>query len=256
MSKRDRLKWRAFTSFLVLFSFVVLAFSGIILYIFPYRRVAYWMDFHLLGLDKDQWNNLHACFSLLFVAFAVFHIINNWRTLWNYVRDRAKNTIRVKKELFSALAILVAFVIGSIFFIPPFKSIKDLREYIKESWVEPSEVKMPFPQAELQSLESLGNRLGFDPDEAVLDLKEAGLDVQGPEETLKDIADRNGTTPARVLNNVPLDLGWIDRGQGLGKGYGKGLRRNESPAQRKGENQKFGGGRGRGLRKGEGQWGL
>ena len=94
MTKTNRANWRVFTSFLVLFSFIVLATSGIILYIFPHGRVAYWVDFHLLGLDKDQWDTLHTCFSLLFVSFSVFHIINNWRTLWNYVRDKAKNTIR------------------------------------------------------------------------------------------------------------------------------------------------------------------
>jgi hypothetical protein len=253
MTKKINLKWRVFTSFLVLFSFIVLATSGIVLYIFPHGRVAYWVDFHLLGLDKDQWDTLHTCFSLLFVTFAVFHIINNWRTLWNYVRDKAKDTIRMKKEFFSAFAVSIAFVIGSILFIPPFKSIKDFSEYIKESWVEPSEARMPFPHAELQSLDSLGRRLGFDPNEAVLGLKEAGLDMQGTDETLMDIADRNSTTPATVLHKVAPELGWIGRGEGLGRGYGKGLRRNGGQRLERGEGRGLGRGEGRGLGRGEGR---
>ena len=249
MTKNFKLKWRAFTSFLVLFSFFVLAFSGIILYIFPHGRVAYWVDFHLLGLDKDQWDTLHTCFSLLFVAFAVFHIVNNWRMLWNYAKDKAQNTIRMKKELFSAFAISVAFVIGSILFIPPFKSIKDFSEYIKESWVEPSEARMPFPHAELQSIESLGDRLGFDPEEAVVDLKEAGLDIRHIDETLKDIADRNDTTPAAVLHKVDPNLGWIGRGKGLGRGYGKGMRKNDGQGLGRSEGPFLGKGRYREIKK-------
>lgn len=249
MIKSNRLKWRAFTSLLVLFSFVVLAFSGIILYIFPHGRVAYWVDFHLLGLDKDQWDTLHTCFSLLFVAFSVLHIVNNWRALWNYMRDKATDTFRMKKELISAFAISVAFVIGSIFFIPPFVNIKDLSEYIKESWVEPSEAELPFPHAELQSLESLGIRLGFDPDEAVRRLKEAGLDTKGSDETLKDIAHRNDTTPSAVLHKVAPELGWMGRGQGLGRGYGKGLRKNDGHGLGKSEGPFLGKGRYREIKK-------
>lgn len=243
MTPKSRLNWRAFTSFLVLFSFLVLAMSGIVLYVFPHGRVAYWVDFRLIGLNKDQWDTLHACFALLFVGAAVCHLINNWRMLWNYVKDKAQYTIRMKKALFSALAISVVFAMGSVFFIPPFKNIKDFSEHMKESWVAPFEARMPCPHAELQSIESLGDKLGFDPKEVAVDLKEAGFDMLGADESLKDIADRNGTTPAAVLHEIEPTLRGTGRGRGRGRGYGKRLKRYDG---RRG----LGKGEGRGLGRG------
>jgi hypothetical protein len=40
-------------------SFILVGITSIILYIVPHGRVAYWADWHLLGLTKTEWGNLH-----------------------------------------------------------------------------------------------------------------------------------------------------------------------------------------------------
>jgi hypothetical protein len=228
MDKTKTINWRGLTSFVVFLSFVVLALSGVILYILPHGRVAYWVDFHLLGLDKDQWDTLHTIFAFLFFISIVFHIINNYRTLWHYVVDKMKGTLRLKKELVLAVAIAMVCAAGSILFLPPFKTIKDLGEAAREAWVKPSDRNIPFPHAELQPLAALGPKLGFDPGEAVSVLRDKGLDVKGPGDSLKEIAARNDTTPSALFRHIAPDFKgggpgkWPGHGGGGGHGQGGG----------------------------------
>ncbi len=72
---------RAFTSLSSLVSFILLLFTGIILYIQPHGRVAYWIKWNFLGLEKDQWGNIHIFSGLLFLVAGGFHLYYNWKPL-------------------------------------------------------------------------------------------------------------------------------------------------------------------------------
>lgn len=50
---------RRFTSLTLTFTFLVMSYTGIILFIAPKGRVANWTNWELLGLDKTQYTNLH-----------------------------------------------------------------------------------------------------------------------------------------------------------------------------------------------------
>ena len=69
-------KWsgRAFTSLLSLVSFIILSLTGIILYVEPHGRVAYWTKWRFLGLEKDQFGSIHVLASLLFLIAGGFHL--------------------------------------------------------------------------------------------------------------------------------------------------------------------------------------
>jgi hypothetical protein len=206
MTRKKNFNWRGFTSFTVFLSFTVLAVSGVILYVLPHGRVAYWVDFHLFGLDKDNWETLHTMFALLFLIFVLLHIINNWKTLWHYVVSKMKGTLHLKKELALAVCIIAVFIVGSLLFVPPFKTIMKIGERIKKSWVKPSEMNLPFPHAELQPLSKLSKQLKFDLNNAIDTMKSKGLDVQGPGETLKDIAVKNNMKPSQVFSFIQSDI--------------------------------------------------
>ncbi len=51
---------------------------------------------------------LHTIMGLLFVAIAIFHIVNNWGSLKAYTKDKATGSI--KKEIFIALFVVLALV--------------------------------------------------------------------------------------------------------------------------------------------------
>lgn len=54
MAKTRLIHGRQLTSFIITFAFVVIAISGVILYIVPPGRVANWTNWQLLGLGKEQ----------------------------------------------------------------------------------------------------------------------------------------------------------------------------------------------------------
>ena len=63
--KKNKQSTRSLTAFLVTWSFLVLTITGLVLYIVPQGRIAYWVHWSLLGLEKEQWGwrkigNIHA----------------------------------------------------------------------------------------------------------------------------------------------------------------------------------------------------
>ena len=59
--------FRSITAFVVTWSFFVLTTTGIVLYIVPHGRVAYWTLWSLAGLEKDQWAGIHMTFGGVFI---------------------------------------------------------------------------------------------------------------------------------------------------------------------------------------------
>ncbi len=67
----------------LLFTFLLGVITGIVLYIMPHGRIAYWNDWRLLGLNKDQWEALHIVFTFLMVFLGVLHLFINWNIFKN-----------------------------------------------------------------------------------------------------------------------------------------------------------------------------
>lgn len=49
-------------------SFLVMAYTGIMLFLTPKGKIAHWTDWHLLGLTKTQYTDLHITSMFLFLA--------------------------------------------------------------------------------------------------------------------------------------------------------------------------------------------
>ena len=91
INKKNRFSWRAFTSILLVWSGLVMAVSGIVLYIAPTGRVAHAAVWTLMGLDKEGWGAVHTILSFIFTIFAILHIVLNWKPLISYLKDRMPN---------------------------------------------------------------------------------------------------------------------------------------------------------------------
>jgi len=185
---------RAFTSLCSLVSFILLLLTAIILYIEPHGRVAYWTKWNFLGLEKDQWGNIHLFSGLLFLVAGGFHLYYNWKPLIGYLSGKIETGLRYKRELLISSLIFLWIIASGIWSLPPLVYIADLGEAIKNSWVTSPELEPPFGHAELVSLKTFCKKQGIPLDQAIAEVREAGFKVNNPDKTLGDIADSKGTS--------------------------------------------------------------
>ncbi len=188
---------RRVTSLTALLSFLFMLLTSIILYVTPHGRVAYWADWHLWGLSKDQWGALHINVGVLFLLALAIHIYYNWSPIVRYLENRAKALKIFTKEFNLALVLLLVCIAGTYAKIPPFSTLLNISEGIKEAaavkYGEP-----PYGHAELSSLKSFVRKMETELEPAMAALKAAGYTVESETQTLREIADRNGITPQQV----------------------------------------------------------
>ena len=65
--RKNKQQLRSLTAFIVTWAFIVLTVTGIILYIVPQGRVAYWVHWSLAGMEKEQWGWVHMMFGGVFI---------------------------------------------------------------------------------------------------------------------------------------------------------------------------------------------
>ncbi len=188
---------RKVTSLTAALTFVFLVLTGAILYIEPHGRVAYWADWHLWGLSKSQWDSIHINVGVIFL-FAIFvHISYNWNIIVSYLKDKAKHVKIFNGNFNLALLITAVFIVGTYVEIPPFRWVLDINESIKNSaarkYGEP-----PYGHAELSTLRTLTSRLGLDLAQSRNRLRQAGLNFESDNQTIKEIAGLNKMTPQQV----------------------------------------------------------
>lgn len=196
---------RSFTSLLVSFSGLAMILSGLVLYIMPEGRVAYWADWRLTGLGKEQWGTMHTCLSLVFFVFAILHLYYNWRTFLSYLKDRIKQSFTLRKELVAALLISALCLHGSIVGYAPFTSVMDLGKKIKKTWYAGQDVHPPFPHAELMQFKQLARKIDFNLEGALEHLREKGLQANSGSVTLKELAADSPYSPAEIFEGMMMD---------------------------------------------------
>ena len=221
---QKRFSLRGFTSLLLMGLFLVLGFSGAMLYGSPRGRVANWTDWTLLGLGKEQWEGIHLNGSVLFLVVAVLHLTLNWRPFWGYVKKRAGLGLNRKVELALATAITAGIVVGTLYQVPPFRTVVDWRHGIKDYW-ERRTARAPVPHAEEFTLAEFAGHIQLSTDEAMEALRKEGYEVAAPTITLAELAGTKAVPPSRILADIqkhfPQAGGFQGRGGG-GRGFGRG----------------------------------
>lgn len=188
-------------------AFVVMAYTGIMLFVTPKGKIAYWTDWSLFGLSKTQYTDLHITSMFIMLIFGIWHIYYNWKPLTSYLKNHARRITPLKKEFLFALTLNAFVVAGALFHIPPVQSIIDLNTRIKTYW-EQEKGAPPFGHAEESTVASLAPFGGTDAQSAMKRLRSAGIKVDSAGQTLQQIADRNGITAQRVYEvMVPKQKG-------------------------------------------------
>ena len=197
--------FRGFISLLVTFSGLIMITSGIIAYIMPEGRIAYWADWRFWGLGKEQWGTIHTVLSFVFICGTIFHLIFNWKALLSYLKDKVKKTYSMRSELVLVLLISIICTHGSIAGVAPFSSIMDLSSAIKKTWYAGQEVHPPFPHAELLTLQQLASKMDLNLKGALAFLQEQGFTEVDEKTTLKTLSSHSTASPMQIFEAMMMD---------------------------------------------------
>lgn len=178
---------------------LIMTYTGIMLFISPEGRVAYWSNWSMFGLNKEQFGDLHVTFMILFVLTALFHIAYNIKPMLSYMKNQYKAFVFFTKPNIMALLISLFFIVGTLFVSVPFSYVLQLEKDVKHYWAD-TLGRPPYRHAELSSLRQFSKRMGYDMQEVIRVFKEKGIKVESPNTNLKAIAQKNNTTPAKLYD--------------------------------------------------------
>ncbi len=186
---------RKYSSLFLFYTLIAMIITGIVLYIEPHGRIAYWGGWTFLGLDKDQWESLHLILGLVMLIAGVIHLIVNWKVIKKYIKSKKDRILSREFVISTIVALLIA--VGTIYNVPPFNYIIEVGEKIKDSWEQPT-VKPPEPHAELFSLKKIADIVGIDVKTAIDVLADHEIKVESPRQKLKEISKENGLPPYKI----------------------------------------------------------
>ncbi|MBU2512599.1 DUF4405 domain-containing protein [bacterium] len=182
--------------------FIVMAFTGLILFIVPAGRIAQWVNWTLFGLTKDQWTQIHVLFCIVFLIGGGFHIYFNWKPLIRYFYSKAKQGVNLGKEIIISLVISVVLIIAAIAEISPFNYVFEFSTFLKDSWIISEAYEPPIGHAELLSLKSFTKKQGIDLNEALSELEKANIKVAADKDSLGKIAIENKISPMAIYQII------------------------------------------------------
>lgn len=183
------------------FSFLMMTITGIVLYIAPPGRVAFWSNWFFVGLSKTQWQSVHTIFSFLFVVSGIFHIVFNWRPLISYLRQKARESLKIRREfVLSTVAVFIIFA-GVYADAPPFNYVMEFGEDMTNSWAT-KETEPPVPHAELLAVYEFAKVVETSTPALLNRLNKSGYRVNDSTETIKDIAARYNISPGSLYGSL------------------------------------------------------
>lgn len=256
-----RFRGQVLTS-LVLFTIgLVVAVSGVILFLSPRGRVANWGGWQMLGLDRETWVALHINATLVFLVFVILHLYFNWRLFLGYLKRGLLGIFALRLELLLAILAAVGVVLGTLYDVTPFSQVVALRERMKNYWEERTPA-VSIPHLEEFTVARLAEVANVPVDDVLAAMKELGVTEPSAELVLADAARQVNLTPQKLFEALREKIpqlaqleGGPRRGRmGMGVGMGQG-RGQEGGTATESEHGRGGGGGGPGRGPGYGRGG-
>ena len=169
-SAKSQLKWRTVVSLTTTWMFLIMGLTGIVLYIVPQGRIAYWVDWHFWGLSKTDWGDIHIVTSVLFLIAGGWHLYFNWRAFLAHIRRKLVQGIRIRTELYATVLATALVTLSALWHIPPLGYLIDLNDAIKNHWIADKTDEPPFGHAELLSLKRLCQKSNINLSQAMAEL--------------------------------------------------------------------------------------
>ncbi|MDF7824202.1 DUF4405 domain-containing protein [Pontiellaceae bacterium B12227] len=193
--------FRKTTSLTTLLAFILLLFTSVILYVTPQGKIAFWANWNMLGLGKEEWGALHVNLGILFIVAGIVHTVLNWKPIVTYMKNKTQQLKVFTGDFNLALGITLFITLFTLFGLPPISGIQHFNESLKEAaareYGEP-----PYGHAEASPLKAFCKRTGLDLNEAIQALEKANLKEVTEKTTLAQIATANNLTPQQVYNLI------------------------------------------------------
>ena len=197
--KNKKFNYRRFVSYSTLFSFIMLSITGLILYITPHGSFSRWTNWKLLFFTKDHLEGIHTVFSFVSLFFIIWHLVFNFRVIISYLKtDIFSSKLKIKKELFFSILIILSIIFSSFLYLPPFNSIINLGEHLKRSW-EKTSIKAPIADFESHTIEQISQKVFAVPFQKLVKiLRSHSFIILNNQQTIKEIAQQNSTSPKEI----------------------------------------------------------
>ena len=192
---------RKMVTFSMLFSFIILIMTSIILYICPEGRVAYWANWTILGLSKTQWGDLHITGGVLFLITGLWHLLLNGKVILFHIKKSILKHSASPVPILIALVVNILFFAGTLYAIQPLKQILVWKDDIKKIQVE-KYGNPPYGHAEQSTLETFCGFLRLDTDMVIKNLQQQLTGNIGRETTILEIAQNNKMTPQALYQLI------------------------------------------------------
>ncbi len=127
---------RKITSFVMLFSFIIMVVSGVAEFISPFGRLSMMIKWKMLGIDKMQWQALHLSFMVVFTSVGLIHIWLNIKPIKAYLKNRARKMVFFTKEMSIALVITAILFVATIQKFEPIDQFVKLNKSFNNYWIE------------------------------------------------------------------------------------------------------------------------
>ena len=201
--------WRALITFVTTVSFLIMALSGVMLYVAPRGRVANWTNWSLLGLEKEQWADLHMTAALLMLAALSFHLYFNWKPLCHYLKSKTTAHGMRLRELAVACAVGLVVAAGTLAGVPPFSTVLTVNERIKDAW-EPTAGaigRAPSTYVQDRSVREFADRMGLSLEQMSAALKVHGIEIDDANVPIDALARRHGVSLQQIYEAVHAEAG-------------------------------------------------
>lgn len=196
-------RWRNFVTYALALSSLVVAVSGVVLFLRPEGSLARWVGWSVLGADKPQWEALHIASVSLFLAAALAHAWYNWNAIAAAVSARLprapRRHLRLRPEFVAALAAVGFVTAGSLANWQPFTALNDLRSAVKDGRFAVA-APPPASNADRMSVRELCARIPLDPAEAAANARARGLALTDASKTLGEAAAELGVSPEALYD--------------------------------------------------------
>ncbi len=190
------MKYQRFVSLSAMLSFIVLAVSSGVLYFVPDRGVTSWTDWKFLGLDKQQWDNLHINLGILFLFLIVWHIYFNWKPIKAYLKKK-KELVIFTKEFNISLIVVALFSAGTITMTLPFSFLVNIGNGVK-AMNSLDSGNPPFGYAEYSTFEDFCILTSIDINKAIKKLEKENITLKSTKDILKSIASEYDLSPKDI----------------------------------------------------------
>ncbi len=132
---RSKITGRAISVFGVTFSFLAMLVSGALLYFAPKGKISNAIDWQVMGVDRQGWDDIHIVLASLFVGFSLWHAALHLRTFQTMILGNRMCPHGHRLEAVIGLAVVIVLIVLTVFGLPPASWLLDLNEFFKhEFW--------------------------------------------------------------------------------------------------------------------------